>query len=112
LIVHFYIIKYERSKYKNNFLFYISIVTGFLCYLWRFQDSSLQQTSMAVCNDLTNGFGKGKAIPVTGSSGSQDCETSRLPHFLDNQLTDGGEVVSLKHWPPFTLRKIPGTHSC
>jgi hypothetical protein len=22
-------------------------------------------------------------------------ETSRLPHFLDNRLTDGGEVVSL-----------------
>jgi hypothetical protein len=24
----------------------------------------------------------------------------RLPHFLDNQLTDGGVVVSLKHQPP------------
>jgi hypothetical protein len=24
-----------------------------------------------------------------------DCETSRLPHFLHNQLTDGGEVASL-----------------
>jgi hypothetical protein len=24
-------------------------------------------------------------------------ETSRLPHFLDNPLTDGGEVVSLRH---------------
>jgi hypothetical protein len=23
------------------------------------------------------------------------CETSRLPHFLDNLLTDGGEIVSL-----------------
>jgi hypothetical protein len=31
----------------------------------------------------------GKAIPVIG------CETSRLPHFPDNLLTDGGEVVSL-----------------
>jgi hypothetical protein len=27
--------------------------------------------------------------------------TSRLPHFLDNRLTDGGEV-SLTRWPPFT----------
>jgi hypothetical protein len=27
---------------------------------------------------------------------------SRLPHFLDIQLTDGGEVVSLMHQPPFT----------
>jgi hypothetical protein len=32
------------------------------------------------------------------------------PHFLDNRLTDGGEVVSLMRRPPFTPRKIPGTH--
>jgi hypothetical protein len=31
-------------------------------------------------------------------------ETSRLPHFLDNRLTDGGEVVSLTRRPPFTPR--------
>jgi hypothetical protein len=36
----------------------------------------------------------GKAIPVTGREGPYGCETSRLPHFLDNRLTDGGEVVS------------------
>jgi hypothetical protein len=28
----------------------------------------------------------------------------RFPHFLDNQLMDGGKVVSLTHWPPFTPR--------
>jgi hypothetical protein len=39
-------------------------------------------------------------------------EMSRLPHFLDNQLTDGGKVVSLMRRPPFTTRKIPGTHFC
>jgi hypothetical protein len=38
----------------------------------------------------------GKAIPVTG------CETSRLPHFLDNRLIDGGKVVSLTRRPLFT----------
>jgi hypothetical protein len=27
---------------------------------------------------------------------------SRLPHFLENRLTDGGEVVSLTRRPPFT----------
>jgi hypothetical protein len=27
---------------------------------------------------------------------------SKLPHFLDNWLTDGSEVVSLTHRPPFT----------
>jgi hypothetical protein len=37
---------------------------------------------------------------------------SRLPHFLDNRLTDGVEVVSLTRQLPFTLRKIPGTHFC
>jgi hypothetical protein len=38
------------------------------------------------------------------------CETSRLPHFLDNRLTDGGEFVNLTRRPPFTSRKISGTH--
>jgi hypothetical protein len=38
---------------------------------------------------------KGKAIPVTGRRGPSICETSRLPHFQDNQLTVGEEVVSL-----------------
>jgi hypothetical protein len=36
----------------------------------------------------------------------------RLPHFLYNRLTDGGEVVSLTRRPPFNPRKIPGTHFC
>jgi hypothetical protein len=55
---------------------------------------------------------EGKAIPVTGRGGPEGCEMSRLPHFLDIRLTDGGEVVSLMHQPSSTLRKIPGTHFC
>jgi hypothetical protein len=55
---------------------------------------------------------KRKAIPVTGSGGPYDCETSRLSHFLDNGLTDGSEVVSLTRRSPFTPRNIPGTHFC
>jgi hypothetical protein len=55
---------------------------------------------------------RGKAIPVTGRGGPKGCETSRLPHFLDNRLTDGGEVVSLMRRPHFTPGKIPGTHFC
>jgi hypothetical protein len=35
-----------------------------------------------------------------------------MPHFLDNRLTDGGEVVSPMRRRPFTPRKIPGTHFC
>jgi hypothetical protein len=38
-------------------------------------------------------------------------KTSRLSHFLDNRLTDGGEV-SLTHRPVFTPKNIPGTHFC
>jgi hypothetical protein len=32
------------------------------------------------------------------------------PKFLDIRLTDGGKVVSPTRWPPFTSRKILGTH--
>jgi hypothetical protein len=55
---------------------------------------------------------KGKAMPVTGCGGLLYCETSSLPHFLDNRLTDGGEVVSLYGPAAFYPRKIPGTHFC
>jgi hypothetical protein len=40
---------------------------------------------------------KGKAIPVTDRGGPESCETSRLPHFLDSELRDGG--ISLTRWP-------------
>jgi hypothetical protein len=43
-----------------------------------------------------------KATPVTGREGPWGCETSRLPHFLDNRLTDGDEVFIPTHRPPFT----------
>jgi hypothetical protein len=36
---------------------------------------------------------------VTGRGGPYGCETSRLLFFLDNRLTDGGEVVSLTRRP-------------
>jgi hypothetical protein len=54
------------------------------------------------------------AIPVTGRGGPEGCETSRLPHFLDNRITDSGEVVSLTRRPSalYLPRKIPGTHFC
>jgi hypothetical protein len=55
---------------------------------------------------------KGKAIHVRDREGPSGCETSRLPHLLDNRLTDGGEVVSLTRRPPFTPGKIPATHFC
>jgi hypothetical protein len=40
----------------------------------------------------------------------------RIPHCLDNRLTDGGKVVSPTHWPRSTRHKYyfsaSGTHSC
>jgi hypothetical protein len=35
-----------------------------------------------------------KAIPVASCGGPWGFETLRIPHFLDNQLTDGSEVNS------------------
>jgi hypothetical protein len=46
---------------------------------------------------------KGKVIPITGRGGPYGCETSRLPHFLDNRLTDGGKFIGL------TRQEIPVT---
>jgi hypothetical protein len=66
---------------------------------------------MLLSAEGTEGEAKGEAVPVTGRGGPKGCETSRLPHFLD-RLTDSGEVVSLTRRPPFTPRKIPGTHFC
>jgi hypothetical protein len=53
---------------------------------------------------------KRKDIPVTGRGGLYGCERSRLPHFFDKRLTDGGEAVSLTSQPPFNPTKNPGTH--
>jgi hypothetical protein len=49
---------------------------------------------------------KGKAIPVTGCGGPEVRETSRLPHFLDNRLTDGSEFVKVTSLPPFTPGRL------
>jgi hypothetical protein len=51
-------------------------------------------------------------MPVTSRGVPSGFEKLRLPHFLDNWLTDGSEVVSLTRWPPFTPRNFPHTHFC
>jgi hypothetical protein len=62
---------------------------------------------------LKNGVNKkGKANTVTGCESPSGHEMLRLPYFLDNQPTDGDEVVSFMRQPPFTLRKTPGIHFC
>jgi hypothetical protein len=42
-----------------------------------------------------------RLVRVTGRESLQVCETFEVPHFLDNRLTDGGEVVSLTHQPSY-----------
>jgi hypothetical protein len=47
-----------------------------------------------------------KAVNVTGREHLQDCEMLRISHCLNNQLTDGSEVVILIHQPYLTPRYI------
>jgi hypothetical protein len=51
-----------------------------------------------------------EAVPVASRGSPLGFETSRLPHFLDNRLKDGDEVVSVTRPSIFTSRKIPATH--
>jgi hypothetical protein len=37
--------------------------------------------------------------------GLEGYKTSRIPHYLGNQHTDGGEIVSITRWPRFTPKK-------
>jgi hypothetical protein len=57
-----------------------------------------------------------KAIPVTDRGGLKGCEMLRVPHCLDNRLTDAGKVVSPTHRPQFTPEKhylsVSGTLFC
>jgi hypothetical protein len=46
-----------------------------------------------------------KAVPVTDRGSQYGCETSRLPHFLDNRLTHDGVSVSLRRGPRFNPHK-------
>jgi hypothetical protein len=45
-----------------------------------------------------------KAIPERGREGPQGCEMLSIPHCLDNQITDGDEIVSLTRRPRYTLQ--------
>jgi hypothetical protein len=73
-------------------------------------------------NDELGEGKRGKAIPVTGCGGPRGCEMSRLPHFLDNQLSNGSEVVSLEalaalypqedSWYSFLLEGDDGHNHC
>jgi hypothetical protein len=44
---------------------------------------------------ITVNEGKGKIISVTGHEDPYGCDTSRLPHFLDDRFTEGGYYITL-----------------
>jgi hypothetical protein len=48
-----------------------------------------------------------KSILVIGRGGPYGCVASKLPHFVNNRLTDGDEVVSHMHRQPFTPWRYP-----
>jgi hypothetical protein len=54
---------------------------------------------LLLCRRLKFPIIKVNVIPATARGAPYDCETSRSPHFLDNRLTDDGEVVSLTRRP-------------
>jgi hypothetical protein len=63
-----------------------------------------------LCN-LDNTLSKVYELPLFNNNNTNNNnETSRFAHYLDNRLTDGGEVVSLTRRQSFTPRKIAGTH--
>jgi hypothetical protein len=52
-----------------------------------------------------------------GLGGLRSCEMLRIPHCLENRLTDGGKVVSPTHQPHFIPQKhyyfyVSGTYFC
>jgi hypothetical protein len=63
-----------------------------------------ERSTLLYTHSWPNMLKNGKAIPVTGREGPEDCEMSRLPHFLDNRLTDGSKVVSLMHRSPLPFK--------
>jgi hypothetical protein len=58
----------------------------------KFRQQSLKNSSDFSATDSKN---NNNNIPVTEYGGPYGCEMSRLPHFLDNRLTDGGEAVGV-----------------
>jgi hypothetical protein len=56
-------------------------------------------------SEYVKGKNKDKAIPVTDLEYPSGCEMPKLPHFLDNRLTDGVEFVSLTRRPLCTSQE-------
>jgi hypothetical protein len=66
------------------------------------REISVKLTSMALMYKTHKKVKKkGNAITVTRLGGLYRCETLRISQFLDNLLTDSGEIVILTRRPHF-----------
>jgi hypothetical protein len=90
-----------NEKYRNKNLKRYTYIILILSFHLRLNHSSSLFHS-GFCTKILLKKVKDKVIRVTGCGRPYDFETSRLPHFVDKRFTDGGEVVSLTHRPPFT----------
>jgi hypothetical protein len=52
---------------------------------------------------------KNKAVIVRGRGGLSGCEMLRIQHYLDNRLTDGGEVVSTQRASVTSYGYVPSS---
>jgi hypothetical protein len=57
-------------------------------------------------NSISGCINVNNAIRITERGGPYGCETQRIPHFLDNRMTEGGEVINPMSWPRFSLRRF------
>jgi len=54
---------------------------------------------------------KAKAVPLQAWSDPEGSRKLRFPYFITT-AKDGGNVVSLTHWPPLPPGNTDGTHFC
>jgi hypothetical protein len=69
--------------------------------------------SVGIVRSLTKATEFSSAIPVAGHGSLLNCETSRIPRFVENRLTDGVSlsVLRVSRALPFPT-KIPDTNFC
>jgi hypothetical protein len=103
----------SHTRCNRNRFFYPSEITAGTLYMLFMCAASLKFDGLFLDIISNSHTIEGTAIPVTGRGGPWRCETLRLPHFLDNMLTDGDEVVSLMHRPTALYpQEFPHTPFC
>jgi hypothetical protein len=71
-------------------------VVGDMHMDWRYLGIIHRSNVLSSCTAAVNrSAAHSKALSLTGHGGANSSETSRLPYFLDNRLTDGGELSVL-----------------